>query len=238
MSNSKISALTSATTPLAGTETLPVVQSGTTKQVTVANLTAGRSVSMADATLSTGNLTISTAGKGVNGYYFKENAWVNGTTGVTLPDASSAVVGQNDTIVGASSSTSYLIAKFTQNVAYRESAFWFQAFNTGDGGGLRTYVRAEGVVGASASPTANIGTSWGYETYNPASQLSISVYKNTTNGTVEIWLNVGTYGSGNVYVDFNYMTVSSAATVTWYGMQYPNPSSVGKTLVAASFTTL
>ena len=45
MSNSKISALTSASTPLAGTETLPVVQSSTTKQVSVANLTAGRAVS-------------------------------------------------------------------------------------------------------------------------------------------------------------------------------------------------
>ena len=44
MANSKISALTSATTPLAGTETLPVVQSSTTKQVSVANLTAGRTV--------------------------------------------------------------------------------------------------------------------------------------------------------------------------------------------------
>jgi hypothetical protein len=44
MSNSKISALTSATTPLAGTEVLPVVQSSTTKQVSVANLTAGRAV--------------------------------------------------------------------------------------------------------------------------------------------------------------------------------------------------
>jgi hypothetical protein len=39
MSNSKISALMSATTPLAGTEVLPVVQSSTTKQVSVANLT-------------------------------------------------------------------------------------------------------------------------------------------------------------------------------------------------------
>jgi len=44
MANQKISALTSATTPLAGTEVLPVVQSSTTKQVSVANLTAGRAV--------------------------------------------------------------------------------------------------------------------------------------------------------------------------------------------------
>ena len=52
MANSKISALTSATTPLAGTETLPVVQSGTTKQVSVANLTAGRSVAAQALSLS------------------------------------------------------------------------------------------------------------------------------------------------------------------------------------------
>jgi len=66
MANSKISALTSATTPLAGTETLPIVQSSATKQVSVANLTVGRSVSMADATLTTGNLVIGTSGKGID----------------------------------------------------------------------------------------------------------------------------------------------------------------------------
>jgi len=51
VSNSKISALTSATTPLAGTETLPIVQSSATTKVTVANLTAGRAV-------ATGNLSV------------------------------------------------------------------------------------------------------------------------------------------------------------------------------------
>jgi hypothetical protein len=42
MADLKISALTASTTPLAGTEVLPIVQSSTTKQVSVANLTAGR----------------------------------------------------------------------------------------------------------------------------------------------------------------------------------------------------
>jgi hypothetical protein len=56
VSNSKISALTSATTPLAGTETLPVVQSSTTKQVSVANLTAGRAVATGALTV-TGTIT-------------------------------------------------------------------------------------------------------------------------------------------------------------------------------------
>ena len=45
MADKKISALPAATTPLAGTEVLPIVQGGTTDQVSVANLTAGRDVS-------------------------------------------------------------------------------------------------------------------------------------------------------------------------------------------------
>lgn len=45
MANSKISALISATTPLAGTEVLPIVQSSTTKQVAISDVTAGRAVS-------------------------------------------------------------------------------------------------------------------------------------------------------------------------------------------------
>lgn len=44
MADKKISALTGATTPLAGTEVLPIVQSGSTVKVSVANLTAGRAI--------------------------------------------------------------------------------------------------------------------------------------------------------------------------------------------------
>jgi hypothetical protein len=44
MADTKISALTGATTPVAGTEVLPIVQSGTTVNVSIANLTAGRNV--------------------------------------------------------------------------------------------------------------------------------------------------------------------------------------------------
>ena len=44
MTNKKISALTSATVPLAGTEVLPIVQSGATVNVSVNNLTAGKAV--------------------------------------------------------------------------------------------------------------------------------------------------------------------------------------------------
>jgi hypothetical protein len=50
MADKKISALTASATPLAGTEVLPIVQSSSTVKVSVANLTAGRAVSMAGIT--------------------------------------------------------------------------------------------------------------------------------------------------------------------------------------------
>ena len=65
MADLKISQLTSASTPLAGTEVLPIVQSGSTVKVSVANLTAGRAVGMAGGSF-TDNITQSTAAKGVN----------------------------------------------------------------------------------------------------------------------------------------------------------------------------
>ena len=51
MADTKISGLPASTTPLAGTEVLPIVQSSSTVQVSVANLTAGRAV-------ATGALTV------------------------------------------------------------------------------------------------------------------------------------------------------------------------------------
>ena len=53
MADSKISALPASTTPLAGTEVLPIVQGATTKQVSVANLTAGRAVNALSLTSTT-----------------------------------------------------------------------------------------------------------------------------------------------------------------------------------------
>jgi hypothetical protein len=65
MADSKISALPASTTPLAGTEVLPIVQSSTTRQVSVANLTAGRAISATQLTLTTGNLIVA-SGQGID----------------------------------------------------------------------------------------------------------------------------------------------------------------------------
>ena len=65
MADAKISALTGATTPLAGTEEVPVVQGGATRKVSIANLTTGRALSATELTLTTGNLIVSN-GKGID----------------------------------------------------------------------------------------------------------------------------------------------------------------------------
>jgi len=56
MADAKISGLPASITPLAGTEVLPVVQSGVTKQVSIANVTAGREVSASSFTPSSATI--------------------------------------------------------------------------------------------------------------------------------------------------------------------------------------
>lgn len=64
MADVKISALPAATTPLGGTEVLPIVQSGTTKKVSIADVTAGRAMSASSLTLSS-PLGVASGGTGL-----------------------------------------------------------------------------------------------------------------------------------------------------------------------------
>lgn len=79
MADKKISALPSATTPLAGTEVLPIVQGGVTDQVSVANLTSGRDVAVKK--LNPTDNVVMVAGKGID---FSANANAPGMTSEVL----------------------------------------------------------------------------------------------------------------------------------------------------------
>ena len=85
MADVKISGLPASTTPLAGTEVLPIVQGGQTRQVSVANLTAGRAVSATDLTF-TGT---------ASGPTYETN---NLTTGATLTNNSLSADGTDTNI--------------------------------------------------------------------------------------------------------------------------------------------
>ena len=60
MADTKISALTGASTPLAGTEVVPIVQGGATVKVAVSDLTSGRSVATSTMVVSGNNTGITT----------------------------------------------------------------------------------------------------------------------------------------------------------------------------------
>jgi hypothetical protein len=95
MADVKISALPAATVALAGTEVLPIVQSSTTRQVSVANLTAGRAVSALSLT-STNDATISglTVGKG-GGAVSSNTAIGASALGVNTGGVQNTAVGNN-----------------------------------------------------------------------------------------------------------------------------------------------
>jgi hypothetical protein len=154
MADLKISQLTAATTPLAGTETLPIVQSGTTKQVSVANLTAGRAVSASSLSL-TSALTVANGGTGLATLTANRIPYGNGTSALQ----SSA----NLTFDGTTLTTS-------GNIVCTGGGAISAANSTGGSGGLR-------LQGTSNNTNAKIATFFGW---NGTETGSIETYVNVT----------------------------------------------------------
>jgi hypothetical protein len=230
MANSKISALTSATTPLAGTETLPVVQSSATTKVAVSDLTAGRSVSGA-------NFVVTSSTIPANGVY--------------LPAANSVGIASNTTLrvtVDASGNvgigTSTINAKVQIQVGDNAPAA---------SGSMNTGVVIQANTGQRA---VNIGANntGGYSWINAAFANNSGVADNLVlmTGTTER-LRIGstgniTFTTGNVVqgtaakgVDFSANTPLAGKTSTilnWYeeGTWTPNQGA-GLTLVGAFSST-
>lgn len=106
MADVKISALPAATTPLAGTELVPIVQSGVTSRVSIDNVTAGRTVAAStvnvDANTASAAVRITQTGAG-NALLVEDSA---------NPDATPFVVtSAGDVGIGTSSPSSPLTVK-------------------------------------------------------------------------------------------------------------------------------
>jgi hypothetical protein len=82
MADVKISALPIANTPLDGSEVLPIVQSTTTKKVSIANVTAGRALSASSLSLTTTPLGVSSGGTGTSTLFTSGSIVFAGTSGV------------------------------------------------------------------------------------------------------------------------------------------------------------
>jgi len=118
MADVKISALPASTTPLAGTEVLPIVQSATTRQVSVANLTAGRAVNALSIATTTGATFATTSGN--VGIGATPSAWNAVFKVLNLSDSFNIYGQTNDPASGGLVANAYFD---TSNFVYKSTGF-------------------------------------------------------------------------------------------------------------------
>jgi hypothetical protein len=164
MADSKISALPASTTPLAGTEVLPIVQSSTTKQVSVANLTAGRtqtSNGIVQGTAGTGyNFTANTPAAGMTSQllnWYEEGTWTPSLGGSTTYSAQSGTY----TRVGRLITVNFAVGVIALGTGSGASisGLPFTSIATNRGAGSVAYVSAPASPFTSINPFVGVGSS-------------------------------------------------------------------------------
>lgn len=204
MANTKISALTASTTPLAGTEVLPIVQSSATVKVAVSNLTAGRAVSMTSATLTGGT---------ANGV-----AYLNGSQVVTS-GAAITFDGTNFATTGTATATKLIPTgtSVTGNGMYLPAT---NALGFSTNGGERMRITSAGDVLFGLTTAAGPG----YGNSTIGTQISTdTLYVSKTNN---ITVSVNNNASGNTLISFQYqgVTKGTIALNTTTGVLYNTTS--------------
>lgn len=200
MADVKISGLPASTTPLAGTEVLPIVQGGQTRQVSVDNLTTGKAVTALNLTL-TGVATvpagtaaapsITTTGDTNTGVFFPAADTVaigtNGTSRVRVDSSGNVGVGVTPSAWGAalkSIDISRDLSLSTSNAGSVQAAMSVNAYNNGTnwlgkltGSTATIYNMSAGLHQWMTSPsatTANVAfTPTVYMQISPAGGVSI-----------------------------------------------------------------
>jgi hypothetical protein len=178
MAGIKISALPVASTPLAGTEVLPIVQSSATVQVAVSNLTAGLSGTaginingtVGATTATTGAFTVATLGAGTTS---APSLTTTGdtNTGVWFP-AANAIAVSTDAVERMRINATGNVLIGTTTVAPATSGFGVEV----DPGGAGVYTRVN--IGHSA--TTGLGESFIRFFFNNAQIGSITQNATTT----------------------------------------------------------
>jgi hypothetical protein len=207
MANSKISALTSATTPLAGTETLPIVQSSTTKQVSVANFTAGRAVSAASLTLTISPLPVSSGGTGATSFTAGQVLFGSFSQSSSLfwDNTNKYLgVGTSSPAAGVEVSTADLTTIFLTNPTTTGAT-------TGAGIGFKVYNGSSVAQNGSIFSTSS---TWSFGTYS-ANQLNVSADGSGGVRIASATAPIGFY-TGGAYsgISTKRMEISSAGDVT------------------------
>ena len=178
MADTKISALSAASTPLGGTEVLPIVQSSSTVNVSIANLTAGRNISYNNALpgfTSTATAAGTTTLTASSTYYQRFSGSTTQT--VVLPAATAMAKGQGFIIDNDSSGNLTLqdgSAGALGSVVPGMAAFIFCEDNSTTAGSWSGYMFVPG-----GGPSGQV--TWGTAGLSMAGQtISSSVLSNPT----------------------------------------------------------
>jgi hypothetical protein len=202
MADKKISALPPASTPLAGSEVLPIVQGGTTEQVSVSDLTAGRAV------------TMSALGVGVAA----PATGINATANTGLP--SGTVAGTNFWLVGANGTANTILfdAFNTVSVIGRRSNGTLASPSAISSNTLFTIgARGYGATGYSSANRAQIGMV-ATEAWTDSAQGAQLTFATTANGGTTLSTRMTIDNAGNVGVGsapISGFSVAGTTGFTW-----------------------
>jgi hypothetical protein len=186
MADKKISALTSSTTPLAGTEVLPIVQSSATVKVAVSDLTAGRAVSALSLSATTG-AAVGGATAGAGGVAFP-------ATAVAVADANTLDDYEEGTWTPSQLSGLTVVGAFSSSGRYTKI-------------GRMIYI--SGRLAGSTSIATTAGTQMMGNL--PFTISEITAVGTITNGAVDVIGGVGAFTSGS---NLAYSATTIAATAS------------------------
>jgi hypothetical protein len=178
MADTKISALPASTTPLVGTEVLPIVQSSTTKQVSVANLTAGRAISATSVTASTGNFVVGTSGQGID-----FSATPGTGTSELLADYEEGTWTPVDTSGASLTLTNEATATYTKIGRQVTASFWVKYPVTASGAGATIgglpFTSASGVGGSVVINQTEYASAFTGAVQQGTAQMTFFTFGNT-----------------------------------------------------------
>lgn len=228
MTNKKISALTSATTPLAGTEVLPIVQSGATVKATIANIVgAGTSPGSFTTLAATDTITQSDKSKTTSFGYQQTMTNAASTASLTRSiDASGNVIDRAYKATGATYALYVHTTGDADQLAYTANA---------DGSVTFTNNLVQGTAAKGVNFTAN----------TPAAGMTSQLLNWYEEGTfTTTWTNLtGTPTSTTLYytrigrlVFFTYPAGAAVITGTANSTRFSLPFTPSKPAVGAMIT--
>lgn len=201
MAEVKISALPAASTPLAGTEVLPIVQNGVTDKVSVANLTAGRAMSAASLTLTSTPLSATSGGTGFANYAVGDLLYASTTT--ALSKLADVATGNALISGGVGAAPSWGKIGLTTHVS--------GTLPVANGGTALTSYTANGIVYASSTSTLATSSNLTFDGANMAIGGAIST-------AVNLYIRKNVTGGVNASAIIVGSTVQSDVTITGDGV--------------------